>query len=362
MQVLISCLMLPGAIGLILNESSSIPPKIYTFDHVRANFGVQLNEEVSRTAPLVAIDPCVVTKNTDDLVGVIALVEESENCSYFEQARIIANQLGGVGMVLGFVDSDTPYQMVKYELNNLDVDIPCVSITMTNYIEVKNLLATQSISVTISSTGEKPFASDELEFSFAQITDFIILFHLVWGILTIKWCCERFHSKLKPKMTRAITNRKIQDILYSKDSINVNQSNKRVVYLTNDCCPICLEDFQEHVKLKRLPCGHGFHKDCILPWIADHSRDSCPFCRQRISEKLNEMNVIKSTFCCYCYRCISRTDESSADQEYISPVQLSSFNNASTLELNMGLHFGVDEDQDFQPHVIIALGDIDSSS
>ncbi|RSM18463.1 hypothetical protein CDV31_002598 [Fusarium ambrosium] len=43
-------------------------------------------------------------------------------------------------------------------------------------------------------------------------------------------------------------------------------------------CSICTEDFIEGVKLRKLPCGHLFHPQCIDPWLMDRAR-TCPLCR-----------------------------------------------------------------------------------
>lgn len=44
-------------------------------------------------------------------------------------------------------------------------------------------------------------------------------------------------------------------------------------------CAICLVEFGEGDEIRVLPqCGHGFHVNCIDPWLGSHS--SCPSCRQ----------------------------------------------------------------------------------
>ncbi len=42
------------------------------------------------------------------------------------------------------------------------------------------------------------------------------------------------------------------------------------------CCSICFNDNDNNGK--KLPCGHGFHQNCIKEW--SKIKNSCPNCRQ----------------------------------------------------------------------------------
>lgn len=46
------------------------------------------------------------------------------------------------------------------------------------------------------------------------------------------------------------------------------------------CCPICLEDPVVGESVRRLPCGHEFHKECCEAWLQNAS--TCPTCRFQI--------------------------------------------------------------------------------
>ncbi|XP_033750157.1 E3 ubiquitin-protein ligase RNF115-like [Pecten maximus] len=46
-------------------------------------------------------------------------------------------------------------------------------------------------------------------------------------------------------------------------------------------CSICMEDFSLNEVVKKLPCEHHYHKDCIVPWLEMHG--TCPVCRKDLN-------------------------------------------------------------------------------
>jgi hypothetical protein len=51
----------------------------------------------------------------------------------------------------------------------------------------------------------------------------------------------------------------------------------------NDCevkCMVCQFSYEKKECLRRLPCGHCFHTECVDRWLM--AKDCCPYCRQAI--------------------------------------------------------------------------------
>ncbi|KAF8722919.1 hypothetical protein HU200_022057 [Digitaria exilis] len=47
------------------------------------------------------------------------------------------------------------------------------------------------------------------------------------------------------------------------------------------CC-VCISACRDGEEIRRLPCGHDFHRDCVDRWLARCCRRTCPLCRTRV--------------------------------------------------------------------------------
>jgi len=45
-------------------------------------------------------------------------------------------------------------------------------------------------------------------------------------------------------------------------------------------CAVCKDQIEVNEEVKRLPCSHWYHGDCILPWLG--IRNTCPVCRYEL--------------------------------------------------------------------------------
>ena len=97
----------------------------------------------------------------------------------------------------------------------------------------------------------------------------------------VKKIQKRIRGKqTRKQVTKLRASRKIQSRVRGKQTRKVMKRVKSNM-LTNNDCSICLELLTENVATA-LPCGHRFHKDCIVNWLV-RSQGKCPNCKQRIT-------------------------------------------------------------------------------
>jgi len=58
-----------------------------------------------------------------------------------------------------------------------------------------------------------------------------------------------------------------------------------------ECCPICLNDYEEGDKLRVLPCGHFMHQPCVDAWLQNNP--SCPSCRYSLNELVDDQPMLQ---------------------------------------------------------------------
>lgn len=72
----------------------------------------------------------------------------------------------------------------------------------------------------------------------------------------------------------------------------------RKIYSENDatdeseqCCPICLVDYEDGDELRVLPCGHCLHISCLDAWLTRNP--SCPSCRYSLRELVDDRSMLQ---------------------------------------------------------------------
>lgn len=67
-----------------------------------------------------------------------------------------------------------------------------------------------------------------------------------------------------------------KDMISSLPTVCISQEQ-------TDCrleCPVCREEYSLGESVRKLPCLHYFHSECIVPWLELH--DTCPVCRKSL--------------------------------------------------------------------------------
>jgi len=245
------------------------------------------------------VDGCLDIQNGEELKDAIVLVKRG-SCKYIDKALNV-EKFGGVGMVVGNSNGNTLIQMPKS--GSEDVPFPCVFVAESTYDAMVSALESNpsgTVIATISMSGNIPASKTNvvgklIEF-FVQVVTWLLA---GWIIIKLNICwrgmCNRRHQRQRQQRSRDIPEIAFQnDLLDPESEAGKELIRRRNTRLTNNSCPICLEFFEEDVKIKLLPCEHGFHPECIRPWILDN--DSCPICRQSILDKLDS----KCRCCCWC--------------------------------------------------------------
>ncbi|KAI4345807.1 hypothetical protein L6164_012901 [Bauhinia variegata] len=110
-------------------------------------------------------------------------------------------------------------------------------------------------------------------------------------IFVIK-CCLNWHRIDLLRRFSPSFRREEPPVIYTPEFRGLDEAVIRLIpviqYKTQEknrdiCeCSVCLNEFQEDEKLRKIPnCGHFFHIDCIDVWLLNNA--NCPLCRTSIS-------------------------------------------------------------------------------
>jgi len=297
MRVLVQYVLLAWLIncarGLIIEDN-----KHYSrvFDHTTATFGKQqpynvsgeliFVEEVAPSNPKACSGFDMSTKAK--LQGAVALVSaySSGDCPYVIKAINVQNA-GARAVIIGGTAANGHLVKMGCSSDCDNVTIPSIYITDTTVVSIQQLPAPRT--AILDSTGEtNPNSSTPAQ----KLTFFLVVLLIIpiaWCIMVAITLIFKVCSRLASRQIRRQEMRQLPDIPYTlieeqndeekgKSNEDVKSSHTAPI---NDTCVICLEEFTAGMQIKILPCKHGFHGECIDPWLSERS-DQCPICKQSV--------------------------------------------------------------------------------
>lgn len=91
----------------------------------------------------------------------------------------------------------------------------------------------------------------------------------------------------KEKVTARAAN--FDQMVESEDTVESREDaqSDSLAGVTARKCLICLEDFQDGMMIRTLPCFHRFMADCIDTWLSQQAK--CPVCKRSIQEDMNSL-------------------------------------------------------------------------
>ncbi|XP_044259002.1 E3 ubiquitin-protein ligase RNF181-like [Tribolium madens] len=79
----------------------------------------------------------------------------------------------------------------------------------------------------------------------------------------------RDYNIFDESLTQTLAPPASKSVVENLPSITINEQGVK--------CPVCLKEHGEGETVKKMPCNHTFHAECILPWL--EKTNSCPLCR-----------------------------------------------------------------------------------
>lgn len=121
-----------------------------------------------------------------------------------------------------------------------------------------------------------------LLFTSHSVQLFLISTSLLGAIGIQRGYFHAMFSSMRPKGASKAVIEKLETVPYAKDMF----ANGDDAAQSNECCAICLAEFEVGEELRRLPCQHQqFHASCVDLWLARAGR--CPLCVASVDDRDN---------------------------------------------------------------------------
>lgn len=123
------------------------------------------------------------------------------------------------------------------------------------------------------SAGGGPVAGEMNPFDNSQLLFMGNLGDYAWGREGLDTIVTQLLNQMETSGPPPLAKEKIDDI--PKVEVTAEEVERKLQ------CSVCWEDFKIDEKVRKLPCSHLYHEDCIVPWLNLHG--TCPICRKSLN-------------------------------------------------------------------------------
>lgn len=241
-----------------------------SYDDLASGFGPNLPDEGFQGYIAIAkpLDGCTRIERPPNVSYVnphswIALIQRTpgsrSNCT-FDLKVYNAQQAGYSVVIIYNVESDTLIKMSSSGLYS--IKIPSVFVGQTTANEIKAFFTYQNKTYVRINNDDADF--NYLLIPFVCVVSVCFLVAIFIFLIKFAIHCHKIRKNRFPRSAL----KKIPTKKYQKTD-------------KYDTCPICLNEYEEGVKIRILPCEHAYHIECIDKWLLRNNR-ACPVCKRRV--------------------------------------------------------------------------------
>lgn len=122
-------------------------------------------------------------------------------------------------------------------------------------------------------------------------TDFHPNYHYI-GPLLSRHMSARLEDYWRLMQQRHSINRGASQSIIERNTFPHKYKRIKLSTPDDDCtekCTICLSEFEDNEDVRRLPCMHLFHVECVDQWLTTNKR--CPICRVDIEDHMKDFGL-----------------------------------------------------------------------
>ena len=123
----------------------------------------------------------------------------------------------------------------------------------------------------------------------------------IFNLKTSKYRKKRFYASISTESSQKLTLENMNRYNYCgfpkgviRKHIFIYKLKNEIKVNNSEICIICLGSLDKKKQIRRTPCGHMFHANCISKWF--RKKKACPYCRLNLVKKKAVVIPVSSKF------------------------------------------------------------------